>query len=58
MASIGEADLQLQPLYDALVVMAVALTDEEPELRRTGEFTRRLLANSQLRGVPFSRSRC
>ena len=37
MASIGEDNLRLQPLYDALVVMAVALTDEDAELRETGQ---------------------
>lgn len=37
MAGIGEDNLRLQPLFDALVVMAVALTDEDAELHQTGK---------------------
>lgn len=52
MASIGEDNLRLQPLYDSLVVMAVALTDEDDELRQTGKFDHACLS------LTFSGSMC
>lgn len=58
MAGIGEDNLRLQPLFDTLVVMAVALTDEDAELHQTGKMKKRTVANFQRRDVPCSRSRC
>lgn len=58
--SIGEADLKLQPLYDVLVVMAAALTDEDAELRLTGELISPLAsqADMQRRDVPSWHWKC